>query len=66
MDEISSTSYVAAHIAVIAFHVFIGLFVLYSIKRKQYDWVKYSMYVLIVVSVLGIIPIAMDTTPTVV
>ena len=66
MDDISSTTYVAAHIAVIVFHVFIGLFVLYSLKNKRYEWIKYAMYVLILVSLLGIIPIAMDTTPTVV
>lgn len=67
--DVSSSAFVWSHVGVILFHILIGILVLYSLSAKKKvlglkpeTMIRTLMWVLITVSLLGLVPILSTTS----
>lgn len=70
--DVSKTTFVWSHVGVILFHVLLGILILYSMKAKKKvlglkpdTMIRTTAWLLIIVSLLGLIPILANTEYTI-
>ena len=70
--DVSKATFVWSHVAVILFHVLLGILILYSMNAKKKVlgfkpdvMIRMVAWLLIVVSLLGLVPILVNTEYTI-
>lgn len=64
--QVSRSAFVGSHVGVIVFHVLLGLIVLFACSKEKLfgfssnNVIKTSAYLLIIVSLLGLVPVVMN------